>query len=130
MANAHTQRLRLVGIAIAALALLKYVVILAEENFDVSRAPNVFLILLLPAFLGIALVPRKAGVILLGLFSLLFVALTVSAIVRLGFEQQNWSDALLVFLGAPISLFGVISAVGALRSSSSSPAPLDRSEPA
>src|SRR5687768_15824973 len=101
MEDTHIQRLRLAGIAIVALALLKYVVILAEENFDVSRAPNFFLILLLPAFIGIALLPRKAGVIFLGLFSLLFLGLTISAIARLGFEQQNWSDALLVFLGAP-----------------------------
>lgn len=113
--TSHVQRLRFVGYALVALGVLKYLVILAEEDFDVSRAPNFFVVLLVPIVIGLAMLPRKVGISIVGLMAAVFLAITVSAIVRLGFEQQNWSDALLVFLGVPISLAGVASAIGALR---------------
>ena len=104
-----------------ALSLLKYIVILREEDFDFGRAPNFFIVLLAPIVVGLALLPKRVGAVVIGLMALLFLVITVSAMVRLGFNQQNWSDALLVFLGAPISLIGVWAAARVFRATSPAP---------
>jgi FtsH-binding integral membrane protein len=119
--SAPVRVLRAVGLALIALGALKYLVLLAEEDFDFGRAPNFFIVLLLPIVIAVALVPRKLATIIMGIMSLVFLGITLSAIVRLGLSQQNWSDALLVFLGAPISLIGTWAALSVLRGRHASP---------
>jgi hypothetical protein len=46
---------------------------------------------------------------------LILAAVTFGAIIRLGFAQQNWADAVVVFAGFPLSLVGLYACVQAFR---------------
>ncbi len=107
---------RAVGIALILLGILKYLVILAEEDFELARAPHFFLILLIPIAVGLFLSRTKAGRVVLGIMFVLFVVIAVNAMIMRGFAQQNWSDALVVFVGGPLALLGVIMAARSFRS--------------
>ena len=97
-----------------ALGIVKYVALLAQYDFDFSKAPNGVLALLLVPAVGIAFLPRRAAVVVLGVFSFLVLALLVFAIVTKGFAQEGWQDTFVVFAGTPVALLGVVAAYFAL----------------
>ena len=96
------------AMGIAALAVLKYVVIALEEG-GIANAPHFFL--LLPLLLIVAAMWARGsnigGLIFLVIMLIVVALVTASAIVRLGFSQQNWADAVIVFVGLPLSLLGL-----------------------
>ena len=100
----------------SALGVLKYFVLAIEEG-GIANAPHFFL--LLPVLLIVAGLwagrGARAGLVLLVLMFLILAVLTVSAIVRLGFSQQNWADAVVVFVGLPLSLLGLYACVQVFR---------------
>lgn len=118
----HRQRpwrsiLLLAGSGLAALAALKFLYILAESGFDVSKAPVAFLVPILALVVGVVLAARgrRAGVWIVAVVALLLGLVLVAALVRRGIHHQNWADAVLVFTGIPLAAAAVVAARPALR---------------
>jgi SNF family Na+-dependent transporter len=103
-------------VAAAGLVLLtafKFTYLLADNQFDITRAPVVFIVPLVALIVGIALTAsgRASGIVVVSLVALPLLLLMVSALVRHGMTQQNVADAMLVFLGIPLAILALISAM-------------------
>lgn len=113
---------RWTGAGLVALGTLKYLAITAEYDWNVAQSPWIFLLVLagLPA-LGLASSRggRRAGVILLGVVHVLWAGIMGAALVT-GATLEHWSDAVVVYVGTPVALLGIVAVVAALRSATAS----------
>lgn len=113
--------LRIVAAALGAAGVIKYAALLVDENFNFLRSPWAFLLVLSgPVLVGLALVDRKprAGVVLIGVGSLLWTLITVLRATVGGFDftgGEYWADYLVMAVGLPCGLVGVVAAIGAIR---------------
>lgn len=117
----NIRTLRIVAAALGVTGLIKYTALLADANFDVSRSPWGFLLVLSgPVLVGLALLDRKprTGVVLIGVGSLLWSLITVLRATVGGFDfagGEYWADYLVMAVGLPFGLVGVVAAIGAIR---------------
>ncbi len=102
--------------AAGGLALLiagKFFFLLAENDFDIARAPVAFVLPLVVLIAGVSLAAggRMSGVVVVAAVALLLLPVLGAALLNHGFAQQTPADALLVFAGIPLAVVAVISAV-------------------
>ena len=103
-------------IAGGGLALLiagKFFFLLADNDFDIARAPVAFLLPLVVLIAGVFLTAggRMSGVVVVAAVGLLLLPVLGAALLNHGLAQQTPADALLVFAGIPLAVVAVISAV-------------------
>ena len=109
---------RTAAVVLLALGTLKYLAILIDAGFDLSQAPHFFLLVFaLPFGLVLLLLPRlrRAGLVLMLLIGVPFVAFLVGNVVQNGFAKEEWADYLVVYAGAPVAVVGVIAAARCLQ---------------
>jgi hypothetical protein len=103
------------AVTIAALGLAKFFGIMLEAG--PANSPWVFLLVLVVPFLvGPLLLPSRprAGAVVIGVTAAFLVALSATVLVTRTLEPYL-GDYLLVFLGGPLALVGVVMAVRVLR---------------
>jgi hypothetical protein len=108
---------RAAAAVLLALGTLKYLAILIDAGFDLSQAPHFFLLVFaLPFGLVLLLLPRlrRAGLVLMLLIGVPFVAFLVGNVVPNGFAKEGWADFLVVYVGGPVAVVGVIAAARCL----------------
>ena len=107
------ERLRNVSLALVAISLVKYASIAVR---DVASAPHFFLVFLVLPFVVSAVLltrqPRTAAVVYL-LFGGLYALLMVQQLFG-GIEDDYWGDYLLVYVGMPVAVVGLVLAVPVL----------------
>lgn len=100
------------GLAIAAIAGVKFVAILASVHWDLARSPWGFLALFaLPFLIARALLPRhlRTGAVVAGIPAALLVVVAVLAVVS-GIEPF-FVDYLAVFVGGPLAVAAAVLSV-------------------
>jgi hypothetical protein len=110
----RTQRFRTACLALAVISFVKYASIAVRSFAD---APHFFLVfLVLPFVVSALLVPRapRAGAIVFLLFGGLYTWLMLLQLVN-GVEDDYWGDYLLVYVGGPVAVAGLVLAVPVLR---------------
>lgn len=99
---------------LVALVVLKFVVLLADNDWDPAKAPWALLVLVIVPAVGIAVLlgrrPR-AGALVAGLLLLLFAATIVAALARDGLARQAWADYPFAYGGLVASVVGIVCAV-------------------
>lgn len=103
-------------IAAAGLAALiggKIFFLLAENDFDVARAPVAFLLPLVLLIVGVLLAARgrMSGVVLVAAVALLLLPVLGAALLTHGLAQQTPADGLLVFGGIPLAVVAVVAGI-------------------
>jgi hypothetical protein len=121
--NTHTLRRpvltsrRILGWSAAGIAGLSAVWVLSLAALDAADAPWGFLaIFVTPYLIGLAVLrrlPRVAAVII-GLFHLVFATACAISIARDPFDMPGWAGYLLVYIGTPLSVAGLVAAVRVL----------------
>lgn len=105
-------------LAIFGLVVLKFVVLLADVDWDLARSPFVPLVVALVAVVAVVRLsgrsPRAAAGLLLPVL-LLFIALVLSALVRDGLARQSWADYPFAYGGLVLAVLGAVAAVRVLR---------------
>lgn len=99
-------------LALVAVVVLKYVVLLSEQDWDLARSPFVpLLVVTVLAALLVRIVGRArwAALVALGLFAL-FVVVVVSALARDGLARQSWADYPFAYGGLLAALVGGLGA--------------------
>jgi hypothetical protein len=117
---ATIKTVRAAAAVLLALGILKYLAILIDAGFDLSQAPHFFLLVFaLPFVLVLLLLPRlrRAGLALMLLIGVPFVAFLVGNVVQNGFVKEGWADYLVVYVGGPVAAVGVITAARCLLTS-------------
>jgi hypothetical protein len=110
---ATIKTVRTAAAVLLVLGTLKYLAILIDVGFDLSQAPNFFLVVFaLPFGLVLLFLPRlrRTGLVLMLVMGGLLVAFLVGNVVQNGFAKQGWADYLVVYVGAPVAAVGVIAA--------------------
>lgn len=111
-AHRNTTLLRGALVALVAFVVLKFLVLLADVDWDIARSPFVPLVLVI-AFA--ALLWRSAGrrkwaaIVALVLFAA-FAVIVVSALVRDGLARQSWADYPFAYGGLTASAVGGLAA--------------------
>ena len=102
---------------LAVLVAGKFVFLLVEGDFDVSRAPVAFLAPLVALIIGIGLLAggRRSGAVVIALVGVLLIVVLGAALVNHGLSQQTAADAVLVFVGIPTAVVAVAAAVSLWR---------------
>lgn len=112
------QHLRACVAFLAALVVLKYVALLAQYDWDVSRSPFMLLVVVaIPVGIILGLSrrrPRAAAGVALPLL-LLFAVAVVLAVVRDGLVRESWADYPSAYGGLVLAVWGAITAVQILR---------------
>lgn len=106
------------SLALALLGLVKFVALFAAAGFDPAMAPWFFLaVFVVPFVIGAMLVARapRGAAVLLGVFSLGFLAFLIGAVAQNGLTLEHWSDYLVLYVGAPISAAVIVAAVQTAR---------------
>lgn len=105
-------------LGLAGLVVLKFLVLLAEEDWDLARSPFMLLVVVaLPVSLIVWLArrrPRAAAAVALPLL-VLFLGSVVSALVRDGLLRQAWADYPFAYGGILLAGWGGVAAVRMLR---------------
>ena len=91
---------------LAVLAAGKFLYLLAVGDWDITQAPIVFLVptAMLIAGIWLAARGRQGGLWIIGIVSVILLALFISALIRRGLTHQNWADAALVLIGTPLAV--------------------------
>lgn len=100
--------------ALLALVVLKFLVLLAEFNWNVAQAPwGLLIVVAMPALLLISLLPRhtKAVAAVTAALLVLFIAFVVSALARDGLARESWADYPLAYGGLLLAAVGLYWAV-------------------
>ena len=109
--------LRAALLALVAFVLLKFLVLLAEADWDLARSPFVPLVLI-TAFAALAwrTVGRRrwAAVVSLILF-VIFTIVVAAALVRNGLERQSWADYPYAYGGLVAAAVGGFAGIRLLR---------------
>ena len=105
--------LLIAGSGLALLIAGKFVFLLADNDFDITRAPVAFLLPLGALIFGVALAAggRRSGIVLIGVVALLMLPVLGVAILNRGLAQQTAADTLLVAAGIPLAIGAVWAAV-------------------
>lgn len=117
---ATIKMVRAAAAVLLVLGTLKYLAILIDAGFDLSKAPFAFLLVFaLPFGLVLLLLPRlrRTGLVLMLLIGVPFVAFLVDNVVQNGFAKEVWADFLVVYVGGPVAAAGVIAAARCLLTS-------------
>lgn len=113
-----TTALRACMLGLAGLVVLKFLVILADQDWDFARAPFGPLVLVgVSVALVVALStrrPRAAAGVALPLL-VLFLAVVGSALARDGLARESWADYPFVYGGAVLAVIGAVEALRILR---------------
>jgi hypothetical protein len=113
--------LRVVVIAAALLLAVlvagKFLFLLVEGDFNVSRAPVAFLAPLVALIIGLGLLAggRRSGALVIALVGVLLIVVLGAALVTHGLSQQTAADGALVFVGIPTAVVAVVAAVNLWR---------------
>ena len=103
---------------LVALVVLKFVALLEENGWDLSRAPwGLLLILIVAAVLVTLLLSKRplAGAMLAAVVMLLFAAVVIAALARDGLERQAWADYPFAYGGLLVAVVGIYSALALRR---------------
>ena len=106
--------------AIIALVVLKFLVLLAESDWNAAQAPwGLLIVVVVPAFILLALLPRypRAGAAVTAALLVLFMAFVVSALARDGLARESWADYPLAYGGLLVAAGGLFWAVRVVRDS-------------
>lgn len=110
--------LRVCVLGIFALVVLKFVVLLADVDWDLMRSPFVPLVVAVLAVVAVLRLsgrsPRGTAGLLLPLL-LAFIGLVVAALLRDGLARQSWADYPFAYGGLVLAVVGVVAAVRVLR---------------
>ena len=111
-ADTHRMLVRAALVALVAFVVLKYLVLLADEDWDIARSPFVpLLVVTVLAVLLIRAVGRKrwAAPVAVLLF-VLYVVVVLSALARDGLARQSWADYPFAYGGLLAALLGGVGA--------------------
>ena len=112
---------RAAATTLAGLATLEYVGVLASLGWDLTVSPfGLLLFLVVPQVTGLLLMSRRsrAGIAVVGVDCLAWAAVTgFHLLSNLGEApgQWGWTTYLMIYLGAPIGLIGVVASIAAFR---------------
>ena len=98
---------------LAALVLLKFLVLLAEYDWNPARAPWGLLVVIAVPVIGLTLLlSRRArtGALLAALAMAVFAASVVAALARDGFARQAWADYPFAYGGLVAAAVGIVCA--------------------
>ncbi len=104
--------------ALIALVALKFLVLLAEYDWNVAQAPwGLLIVVVVPAVLLISLLSRytKAVAAVTAALLAVFIAFVVSALARDGLARESWADYPLAYGGLILAAVGLYWAVRLLR---------------
>ncbi len=104
--------------ALIALVALKFLVLLAEYDWNVAQAPwGLLIVVVVPAVLLISLLSRytKAVAAVTAALLVLFIAFVVLALARDGLARESWADYPLAYGGLILAAVGLYWAVHLLR---------------
>lgn len=100
--------------ALGALVVLKFLVLLSDNDWDPSKAPWALLVLVAVPVIGLTLLLDKrprAGALLAGLLLAVFGATVVAALLRDGLARQAWADYPFAYGGLVAAAIGIACAV-------------------
>jgi hypothetical protein len=104
--------------AFIALVTLKFLVLLAEFDWNLARPPwGLLIVVVVPALALIYLIPRypRAGAAVSAALLVLFIVFVVSALARDGLARQSWADYPLAYGGLLLAAVALYLAVRMLR---------------
>lgn len=115
---ATAQVLRGCVLGLAGLVVLKFLVLLADVDWDLGQSPFMLLVVVaVPVALIVALSfrrPRAAAGIALPLL-LVFAVVVLLALVRDGLVRESWADFPFAYGGLALAVWGAVNAVRILR---------------
>lgn len=116
--------LLIAGGGLALLIAGKFFFLLADNGFDIARAPVAFLLPLAALVIGVVLTVggRRSGVVVIAVVALVILPVLGAALLNHGLAQQTVADAALVFAGIPLAVLALVAAVTLWRERRRTPA--------